>query len=156
MKKEFGLFFLLMPIFWMLISCDPLPCLDKRSPVLKIQFVKDSLGQIKDTILSVDSLIKWEGTKTKVVSKNTLLSRLEIGLGPAYQGVELFFYDSLGNDTLKFMYQMKPIFISKECGYQSSFTDLSSRFSGPAFDSVRILRSTIDTAAATHVQVFIH
>lgn len=155
MKQGFGWFFILLATHWMLISCDPLPCLDKRSPTLRIQFVKDSLGQIRDTLLSVDSLIKWEEKKTKVVTKKSMLSGLDFSLGPASQGFELYFYDSLGNDTLKFQYKMMPSFISKECGYQSSFTDISAQFSGTAFASVRLLRSTIDTASGTHVQVFL-
>lgn len=155
MKQGFGWFFLLLSTHWMLTSCDPLPCLDKRSPTMRIQFVKDSLGQIRNTLLSVDSLIKWEGTKTKVVTKKSMLSRLEFSLDPASQGFELYFFDSLGNDTLKFKYKMMPSFISKECGYQSSFTDINTQFSGTAFASVRLLRSTIDTTSGTHVQVIL-
>lgn len=152
--KEIGLFLFLIGVIF---SCDPLPCLDKRAPELRIDLARDSSGIILPAQLAVDSLfVIYPETKLKLVSSRAVISAIRFRVPFQTESFLISAFDSLRKDSILFSYQKQAFFVSEECGYKTIFTHLgSTNPGGELFSTVQILNDQVDTSSVTNARIIL-
>lgn len=154
--NRWGLYFLFCT-FFILFSCDPLPCIDTRQPSVGILFEQDSSGIILSRTISNDSLFQvFPGKSIRFHTVRTSYSNWQLSLVPNANSFWIFAFDSARRDSIHFTYQTDPFFVSKECGYRAVYSHLSvEKVSGDRFKEVIILNPRVDTSKQIHAKIIL-
>ncbi len=157
-----SVFFILACLLFVLPSCDELPCVEKKSPALRIAVFRDSASVLLPASVSFKKLSARFGSEV-YSSENEFFKaanrsparRLTIPLTPASDSLLLIISDSLFTDSLFMDFRKENLYVSAACGYTPVKYDLKIRYlKSKRFSRARLLQNKADTNSVTdHVQI---
>lgn len=149
MKKYLiGLFILCFT----LINCEKDDiCIETTTPKLIIVFYNDTIPAEKK---AVTSLTVWADGKANIY-ENESLDSIAIPLDLTQNNTVFQFKSGTAIDTLNFTYDRKDVFVSRSCGFKTTFENLqiASR-SANWIKKDTIKNSTINNETAIHLSIF--
>jgi len=149
MKKYLILLFILC---FSLINCEKDDiCIDTTTPKLIIVFYNDTIPTVKKT---VTSLTVWVEGKANIY-ENKSLDSIAIPLDLNQNRTTYILDIKSFKDTIAFTYDRKDIFVSRSCGYKTTFENLQieSR-SANWIKNDTIKNSTIENETTVHLTIF--
>lgn len=143
---------LLLILCFSLINCEKDDiCIEATTPKLIIVFYNDSIPADKK---KVDSLTVWAEGKANIY-ENKSIDSITIPLDLAKNSSLYQFKSGALIDTINFTYDRKDIFVSRSCGYKTTFENLQieSR-SANWIKNDTLKNTTIDNETAIHLTIF--
>lgn len=143
---------LLLILCFSLINCEKDDiCIEATTPKLIIVFYNDSIPADKK---KVDSLTVWVEGKANIY-ENKSIDSITIPLDLAKNSSLYQFKSGALIDTINFTYDRKDIFVSRSCGYKTTFENLQieSR-SANWIKNDTLKNTTIDNETAIHLTIF--
>jgi len=146
-----------------LISCDELPCVEKKKVQVGIDFIKDTTVPNFKTFFSYKSLTIKTNDRILSSTSDSILAKLQspkqklnvqVPIDAKY--LKLIFLNSDSKDSIQFQLISTPLFISEACGYQKQYNiSAIESFGGNHFKKNEILNVRIDTSSKSHVQILL-
>jgi antitoxin component YwqK of YwqJK toxin-antitoxin module len=149
MRKYLILLFILCFTF---VNCEKDDiCIDTTTPKLIIVFYNDTIPGVKKT---VTSLTVWAEDNENIY-ENKSLDSIAIPLDLNQNRTTYILDNKTSKDTIAFTYDRKDIFVSRSCGYKTTFENLQieSR-SANWIKNDTIKNTTIDNETAVHLTIF--
>lgn len=157
MRKYLILLFILCFTF---VNCEKDDiCIDTTTPKLIIVFYNDTIPGVKKTVTSLTVWAEDNGNIYENKSLDSIAIPLDLNQNrTTYIFENKFSIDTIDftyKDTIAFTYDRKDIFVSRSCGYKSTFENLQieSR-SANWIKNDTIKNTTIDNETAVHLTIF--
>jgi len=143
---------LLLILCFTFINCEKDDiCIDTTTPKLIVVFYNDTIPSIKK---EVTSLTVWADEKDSIYD-NKKLDSIAIPLDLTKNSTLYKLKSGTAIDTINFTYDRKDIFVSRSCGYKTTFENfqIESR-SANWIKNDTIKNTTIDNETAVHLTIF--
>ncbi|PKP13094.1 MAG: hypothetical protein CVU08_07215 [Bacteroidetes bacterium HGW-Bacteroidetes-3] len=149
MRKYLIVLFILCFTF---INCEKDDiCIETTTPKLIIVFYNDTIPATKK---AVTSLTVWAEGKLNIY-ENKQLDSIAIPLDLNQDRTTYIFDNKFFKDTIAFTYNRKDVFVSRSCGFKTTFDNLQieSRTANWIKNDT-IKNTTIDNETAVHLTIF--
>jgi len=126
-------------------------CIEDTTPKLILKFYNND---IPTELKLVNSLSVWANEKAKLY-ENQKLDSIAIPLDLSQNSTQFEFSSGTLIDTINFTYDRKDIFVSRSCGYKTTFENLKiASITSNWIKNDTINNSTIENETAVHISIF--